>query len=177
MKRVMLLAAIAVLCSIFCGGCWLIQGPGVQVVETYDLASVSVQKMPACRFDRVRNLSPAGRKMLYRHADNRISESAVCWVQSPEALLGRYLESSFPVAPDAPLVGVTILCFELDLVAGRSVMTVELTCSGKGNGPEKIRRQTCTAPLTDASGAAASRAMSLCAEELSKTITNMIQEK
>ena len=177
MKRVILLAALAVMCSSFCGGCWLVQGPGAQPAEAYDLASAAVQKTPVCRFDRVRNLSPAGRKMLYRHADNRISESAVCWVQSPEALIGRYLASGFPTAPDAPRIGLTILCFEVDLAAGQAVMTVELACSGVGNGPEKIRRQTYTAPLADASGAAASRAMSLCAEELSKTIINMIQEK
>lgn len=176
MKSVFLLTALAILCS-FCGGCWLIQGPGVQPVETYDLASAVVRETPSCRFARVRNLSPAGRKMLYRHADNRISESAVNWVQPPDALISRYLESSFPAAPDAPLIRLTILRFELDLVTNQAVMTVELASAGVGNGPEKIRRQTFAAPLADASGAAASRAMSFCAEELSKTITNMIQEK
>ena len=153
------------------GGCWLLQHPAPRPDEAYDLAPAAKQTGYSCRFSRIRNLSPAGRKMLCRHADNRISESPASWVQDPESLLARYLAGSFPVTPDAPQISVTILRFELDLARSQAVLSAELAAGAK------IQRRIFTADLQNTSGADASRAMTLCAEKLVQTIITMIQEK
>lgn len=174
MKHCMLV--LAVLSSVvFCGGCWMLQSPASSPVETYDLQQALPGGNPACRFARIRNLSPAGRKMLFRHESNRMTEGSACWIQSPEAMLQRYLECAFPESADAPLIRMTILRFELDRTAKTAVMTLELACR-KGTAPESMRRLTITAPLAADTGSAAAEAMSLCAEKLIKSIITTIQE-
>ena len=171
MKKTSCLAAV--LTAFFCGGCWFMQAPVNRPSETYDLAPAQPVNKQLCQFARIRNLSPAGRKMLYRHPDNRMTEGPASWVQPPETLLQRALESRFQAGTAAPEITVSLLRFDLDLAAKQAVLTAELTLPAK----KTEYRGDFTAPLTDNSGAAASRAMSECVEKLANLIITMIQEK
>ena len=125
MKKLFLFSVLAgLLCT--CSGCWLMQEPANNPPELYDLTPPAVRAEHSCTFGRVRNLSPAGRKMLYRHPGNRITDSAVSWVQSPDALLFRYLESRFPADAKAPQIRLSILRFELDLTTDQAEAIIDM---------------------------------------------------
>ena len=169
MKRSSFLAAILAMCC--CGGCWLMQAPENRPAENYDLAPAQPGEKTVCRFSRIRNLSPAGRKMLYRQPDNRMTESTASWVQTPEALLQRALESRILPGDGPPEIRSTLLRFELDLAAEQAFLVLDLQKA------ETVRRLEFAAPLADRSGSAAARAMSECVDKLANSIRTMIQEK
>ena len=172
MKMLFLTCVAALFC---CAGCWFMREPENDPIETYDLAVPQVRPV-ACAFTRVRNLAPGGMKMLFREADGRIVEDvSKCWVQTPETMLLRYLQSSF-VPAAKPLVELTLLRFELDRGRALAVLTCDCTVVRDGKLASAAKRYEFTAPLsTGASNAAA--AMSVCAGQLAETISKTLQEK
>ena len=172
MKMIFLACVAALFC---CGGCWFMCEPGNDPIETYDLAVPQVRP-GACAFARVRNLAPGGMKMLFREADGRIVEDvSKCWVQTPETMLLRYLQSTFAPA-DKPLVELTLLRFELDRGRALAVLTCDLAVARDGGRGSAAKRYEFTAPLSTGAASAAS-AMSACAAKLAETISQIIQEK
>lgn len=171
MTRIGILAGLAA--ALFCGGCWFMSEPENDAVETYDLAVPKARKT-GCDLARIRNLAPGGMKMLFREPGGRVREDpAHCWVQTPETMLTRYLQSAFLPAKE-PRVQLTLLRFDLDLERALAVLTVDLAV--ERGAKRTVKRGEFTAPLsTGASNAAA--AMSVCAGQLAETISKTLQEK
>ena len=169
MKKKMTLAGLAA--ALFCGGCWFMGGPKNDTVETFDLA-IPQARNQACGFARVRNLTPGGLKMLYREAGGQIrKDPSRCWVQVPEAMLMRYLQSTFLPARE-PRVQLTLLQFELDLERSLAVLTADIAVE-RGE-KRSVKRCGFTAPLKNDGEAAA---MSVCAGKLAEAISKTLQEK
>ena len=157
------------------GGCALMPEPYRETV-VFDLAlpAVAENTRSGVEFGRILNLTPAGRKMLFREADNRLREAPyLAWSQSPEAMLRRYLMCRF--APDgnagdraARRVELTLLTFELDAARQEAALEVEYQLEGR-TGTARF-----TAPLEEAAGAAASRAMSRCAAGLADHLEQVL---
>ena len=171
MKKMMIWAGLA--SALLCGGCWFMSEPTNDAVETYDLA-VPQARRAGCSIARIRNLAPGGMKMLFRESGGQIREDAsCCWVQTPEAMLARYLQSAF-IPAEEPCVRVTLLRFELDLERSLAVLTADLAV--ERGGRQKVKRGEFTAPLKTG-GASAAAAMSVCAGKLAEEISKTIQEK
>ena len=171
MTRIGILTGLAA--ALLCGGCWFMSEPANDEVETYDLA-VPKARGTGCDLARIRTLAPGGMKMLFREPGGRIREDAAhCWIQPPETMLARYLQSAFPPAKE-PRVQITLLRFDLDLERAFAVLTADIAV--ERGAKRTVKRCECTAPLsTGASNAAA--AMSVCAGKLAETISKTIQEK
>ena len=171
MKKTMIWAGLAA--ALFCGGCWFMREPVNDAVATYDLA-VPKARAAGCELARIRSLAPGGVKMLFREPGGLIREDAsLCWVQTPEAMLARYLQSAFPPAKE-PCVRLTLLRFDLDMERALAVLTADLAV--ERGGKRNVKRCEFTAPLR-AGGAAAAAAMSACAAQLAETISKTLQEK
>ena len=171
MMKAMILAGLTA--ALLCGGCWFMSEPANDAVATYDLAVPKV-RTASCDFARIRNLTPGGMKMLFRKPGGLIWEDpSLCWVQMPETMLARYLQSAFPPAKE-PCVRLTLLRFDLDLERALAVLTVDLAV--EHGAKRTVKRCEFTAPLKSG-GAAAAAAMSVCAAQLTETISKTLQEK
>jgi len=164
--------AVCALLALVCGGCVFAERPQKEVT-LYDLAvPETAVKGPLVR--HVFNNSPTRLKMLYREQNGRIRETAdVCWVQSPEVMLKRYLASAIQPDP-ARTAELTILRFELDETRSRAVIAAELaTLSCEGPGTKVLKYIEVESPLSGSDGAAASAAMSGCAGKLVKILQSI----
>ena len=167
--------AAAVLCSMMLGllcGCSILTKEPYREIRRYDLAMPEARMPLAAKLpDVIFNLTPAGQKMLFRTDGLQLVEDPYClWAQQPEKMLLRYFYNRFQEDTRQKPVRLTVLTWELNTVSGNAGVSV----AAEFRGIRKILRSS--APMTDASGAAAAEAMSQCCIQCADQLAAWLKE-
>ncbi len=171
-----------------CCGCVLWTEPYHETLR-YDLLSAPPGKFTGASGVEVgtfRNLSLSGRRLLFREEDGRISEEQyLTWIQTPEALLQRYLVDYFSTravrgTPASAYWHITgsIFKFELNRVRKEAELAVsfEIQCYVNRTAMLTLRGSSrFTAAMSGMDGAGAAAAMSDCAFSLARTLEKRME--
>ena len=115
----------------------------------------------------IRNLTPAGTKMLFNRNVVQAENPTEQWVQPPEAMLYRYLLTRRDPALQRPgILRLNIVSFKLD----NGHQTAELAVDAAFD--RQHRQFRISAPLPECSGTAAATAMGACFEELARELAD-----
>ncbi len=174
--------------ALLCGGCVFFSEPYRETVR-YDLLPPVPGKASGSgeiTVEAFRNLSPAGRKLLYRESDGRLTEDPyVMWAQPPELLLQRYLADYFSTRAVNEAASVrwvidgTLFKFELDRTKKMAELGVnfEIRCYVNGVVREPWRgNRRFSAPMSAADGAGATAAMSKCVAALAQALEQQMTD-
>ncbi len=113
----------------------------------------------------IRNLTPAGTKMLFNRSVVQAENPTEQWVQPPEAMLYRYLLTRRDPARQLPgNLRLTIVSFKLD----NGHQTAELAVDAAFD--RQHRQFRVSAPLPACNGTAAATAIGTCFEELAREL-------
>ncbi len=132
-----------------CGGCSLLAEKKYTPVAAYSLTFDGEAASPAhggAQILQVRNLTPTARRMLYYHADGRISgDEYNQWVQTPENMVRNMILRSYAsgktAVPDLPVrVNIEIFRFELNTVDSTAYFGAAVNISRTGGGIRAEKR-------------------------------------
>ncbi len=162
MKNLITAALLALLVS----GCSFFSVEPYREVRKFDPprpAEAALLAMPEPEV--VRNLTPAGVKLLFRRGAAQVENPYEQWAQPPESMLRRYLLNRRDPAQALPgLLRLDIIGFELDIERQQAEVALDAVYG------QTRRSFRVTAPLTVFDGEAAAAAVGQCFEELARQI-------
>ena len=178
-RRGALCAAVSLL-PLLAAGCIFTQASNYET-HYYDLDTPEIVPQKSLVLASINNATPARQRMLYRHADGRITHDEYnLWIQSPEQLLTRYwfnmlsLEDT-PQADSMLHLRAMLTAFEIDIPHGKVLVALNY----EFRSADRVRRNgslRCTENFTEERPEAFAAAFSVCARKLGQELLKISTE-
>ena len=162
--------AAALLTALSGAGCIFTQASSYET-RYYDLANPEAAPQKIMMLVQVDNATPARQRMLYRHADGRITHDEYnLWIQSPEQLLSRCWSNMLPLEgsaanKDVLQLRILLTSFEIDLKEHKVTVAIHYEFR-RGDGSCRAGSLRCSEAFREETPAAFSAAFSVCARQL-----------
>ncbi len=177
MKRMALAAGLAGLLALT--GCVFMQTSTYRT-SYYDLAQPQPTEQKCMMLGLLNNATPARQRMLYREfGDRMVIDEYNFWVQSPEAMVSRYLFNALPLAPNcAPdkLWRMRGILTEFEINLPEKCVVIGISYEFVCGGVQKSGALNCRESFAETTPEAFAAAFSRCAERLSRELLAVGQQ-